>query len=83
MSGACRESYRLFRRPYNWRVLLRWRTWKWNKRLLFEDNLMPLVCAVLGHRPYNTSCVSEPPEHTCLRCHSWLRHLDAEGPRHA
>jgi len=75
MSGACRETYNLRINP---RVLLRWRTWKYNKRLLFDDNLMWLMCAVLGHRPYNTSTIYEKPEHACERCHCWLRHLDPQ-----
>lgn len=73
MGGGCRETYRLTRNP---RVLLRARTWKYNKRLLIDDNFAWLVCAVLGHRSYNTSTIYEKPEHACSRCHSWLPQLD-------
>ena len=80
MSGGCRETYSVRRNP---RMLFRWRTWRYNKRLLFDDNLMWLVCAVVGHDSYNTSTIYEPPEHACRRCHQWLRHLDPirGGPR--
>ena len=82
MGGASREGYAIWRRPYNWRALARWRTWRhsWSRRLVFDDNVMPLVCWVIGHYPYNTSCVGEAPEHACSRCHQWLRHLDQPVP---
>lgn len=78
MGGAAREGYAVWNRHQRWN-LLRWRSWRnrWTRRLIFEDNVMPLVCAVVGHRPYNTSTIYEPPEHACARCHRWLRHLDA------
>lgn len=76
MGGGCREGYALWKPPHNWRALFRRRTWRYSRRLVFEDNLMPLVCAMVGHRPYNTSTIYEKPEHACQRCHSWLRHLD-------
>ena len=71
--GACRDSFSVRRNP---QALLRWRTWRFNKRLLFDDNVLWLACAIIGHRPYNTSPVYEPPEHACRRCHRWLPHLD-------
>ena len=82
MGGACRESYRVWKRPFAWRSVLRWRTWRYasGRRLVFDDNLMPLVCAVIGHQPYNTSTMYEPPETACHRCHQWLRHLDPPLP---
>ena len=83
MSGACRESCAVW---INWRHLLRWRTWKYSRRLIFEDNVMPLVCWLVGHSPYNTSTIHDPAEHACRRCHRWLRHLDpprgASTPSH-
>lgn len=78
MGGASRESYRVFSRPYNWRAVLRWRTWRYaySRRLVLRDNFGPLVCAVFGHKPYNTSTIYEKPEHACSYCYQWLRHLD-------
>lgn len=73
MGGAGRESFALW---INWRACLRVRTWRFSRRLLFEDNIMPVVCLLLGHHPYNTSGVGEQPETACRRCHRWLRHLD-------
>lgn len=76
MGGASRESYRVTvsRRWLRPSRLFRLRRWEW--RLVFEDNLAWLVCAIVGHRPYNTSTIYEAPEHACQRCHLWLRHLD-------
>ena len=75
MSGACRETYLVTRNP---KALLRWRSWKWNWRLILVDNLAWMVCAVFGHRPYNTSTINDKPEHACHRCHRWLRALDPQ-----
>lgn len=77
MSGACRENFSIWRNP---RMLLRRRTWRYSKRLVFDDSVLWMVCAVIGHRPYNTSTIYESPEHACRRCHRWLRFLDPPIP---
>jgi hypothetical protein len=73
MGGACRETYRLTVNPS---VLLRRRTWRYNKALLLKDNLAWLVCAIRGHKAYNTSLRDEKPEHACTFCGRWLPKLD-------
>jgi len=71
--GACREGLSIRRNP---RALLRWRTWRYNWRLVVKDNLAWIVCAMTGHGPYNTSTVYEPPEYACDYCGSWLPELN-------
>lgn len=75
MGGPARESFRL---NIAWRRLFKWRTWRYahNRKLLFEDNIMPLVCLARGHVPFNTSTIHEPIEYACSRCHRWLSHLN-------
>jgi hypothetical protein len=78
MGGACRESYRMsaILRYQRGRVFTRrfWRYFNW--RLFAADNFAWMACAIIGHRPYNTSTVSEPAEHACSRCYQWLKALD-------
>lgn len=69
--SASRESFNIRINP---RAFLRWRNWKWNKKLMFEDNFMPLVCKVIGHDKYLPDVKYNPltTEVACKRCHRYL-----------
>ena len=67
--GASRES---FHYKINPKALFRWHTWRYNRKLLFEDNFMPIVCKMFGHISYDCSEGCEAPELACRRCHRYL-----------
>jgi len=71
MSGACRESMRVWTNPRGvWRSI--WHPWP----TIIKDNLGPVACFFLGHDAYNTALAHEPPEHACRRCGTWRKELD-------
>lgn len=73
--GAARETFALWR---NWRgVWRKLRRGHMDWRLLFDDNVMPAVCKVVGHDAYDTGTIYDPPEMACRRCHRFLPHLNA------
>ena len=41
-------------------------------RLVLGDTLLPLVCAVVGHRPYDSDRNGHWSELACLRCHHYI-----------
>ena len=75
MSGACRASFQL---KFWRRWLFSRRAWRYHYDLILKDNVAWVICALRGHRPYNTNCLDEPPEHACSYCGEWLRELDPQ-----
>lgn len=63
--GAARESFRFNIHPSRF---LHARTWRRNWRLIGIDNFAWMICAVRGHRPYNTATSSERDAFACERC---------------
>lgn len=72
--SASRMSYNLFKRAgwYTLRHCLKYRAYRWDWRLMFEDMFMPVVCAVRGHDEFDANPGGYPPEPACRRCHRWL-----------
>lgn len=72
MTCACRQSFNIFNQP---KLLFSKYSWKgYNRKLMFEDSFMPIVCKIIGHNPYHpTDCDSEI---ACKRCHKFISEQD-------
>lgn len=70
--GACRESFNIKINP---RATFRKSTWKYghNRHLWFDDNFMPIVCRLFGHKPYQPDSKNEPNDWACKKCHRFIK----------
>lgn len=73
--GCSREGFNLL--TESGRYHFKRSRYKWhNRRLIFEDTFMPLVCGLIGHRIYDSNREGDrvygPPEWACKRCHRYV-----------
>jgi len=72
--GACRESKNIFmflkQKNYNqvWYLLKNY------NKTTHEDTFMPIVCKIIGHKPYQPDANFEPDEWACRRCHRFINY---------
>jgi len=43
-------------------------------RITYDDTFMPLLCKVIGHKPYQPDAKYEPDEWACRRCHRYIKY---------
>ena len=63
LSKAGLENFRFCRKHKDYRI-----DWKY----VWEDTIGPVVCRMLGHRPYNSGTQNHI-EWACLRCHQYIK----------
>jgi len=59
-----------------WRNLMttyKYRAYKRDWKMVFTDTVMPIVCAVIGHRVYDSNAPGSPPEWACKRCCHYVK----------
>ena len=67
--SCCREGFNLFDKDQRDNFFSKkYKPWG----LMFIDTFMPLVCKVIGHKPYNAALFNEKEEIACKRCSRWL-----------
>ncbi len=67
--GACREGFNLLNKFQRANFFSKkHKPWA----LMFHDTFWPLVCRVIGHKPYRPDKILEPKEWACKRCHTFL-----------
>ena len=72
--GACRESKNIF-----WYIKLKqfrkvWRLIKRFDKETYEDTVMPTICKIKGHKPYQVNQHEEQDEWACKRCHRYINY---------
>ena len=73
--GDCRMRFNLLTEigRKNLMVTYQYRGYKREWRLIFDDTIMPFICKIAGHKPYNPNGGLEAsPEMACFRCHQFL-----------
>ena len=71
--GSSRESQDIIRALKYENFKRFWYLIKNFNRLTYDDTFMPLVCKILGHKPYQP--VINEPEWACRRCHRFIKKL--------
>lgn len=56
----------------NFRTAFSDRTYRLDWRDVLKDTFMPICCAALGHRAYDSNAGGYPCEWACLRCRKYI-----------
>lgn len=72
--GACRESQNIFRIIKYGEYKRAWHFIKHFDKLTYEDSFMPIICKIIGHKPYQPDKENEPNEWVCKKCHKFIKY---------
>lgn len=70
--GACRESQNIFFYIKRGNFKSAWYFIRHFDKLTYEDTVMPIICKLFGHKPYQPDPEDEPNEWACKRCHRYI-----------
>lgn len=70
--GASRQTQDIFFYIKNKKWKSAWYFIKHFNKTTYEDTVMPIVCKIIGHKPYQPDSEFEPKVWACTRCHQYI-----------